>query len=65
MHNLSGNKVNEISSDTVLPETENSSTSIGKVDCVTRSVLVARNIVKSRMLIDLLSMLIRKNMLSE
>jgi len=65
MPNPSGNKVNEISSDTLLPETENSSASIGKVDCGTNSVMKVRTNVKSRMFIDLLFMLIRKNMLSE
>ena len=65
MPNPSGNKVNEKSSHTSLPETEKSSTSIGKVDCVTDIVLKFRNDVKSRMIIDLLFMLIRKNMLSE
>ena len=65
MPNPSGNKVNENSSDTSLPETEKSSTSIGKVDCGTDSILKVRNVVKSRMFIDLLSKLIRKNTLIE
>ena len=65
MPNPSVNKFNEISSDTSLPKTENSAASIGKVDCITVSVLKVRTVVKKRMFVDLLSMLIRKNMLSE
>ena len=65
MPNPSGNKVNGISSDTSLPKTENSSAGVGKVDCITNSVLKVRTVVKNRMFVDLLSMLIRKNMLSE
>ena len=65
MPNPSGNKVNEISSDTSLPATEKSSTSIGKVYCGTDSILKVRNVVKSRMFVELLSMLIRKNTLIE
>jgi hypothetical protein len=65
MPNPSGNKINEISSDTSLPKTQNSSASIGKGDCITDSVLKVRTVVKNRMFVDLLSILIRKNMLSE
>ena len=65
MPNPSGNKINQISSDTSLPKTENSSASIGKGDSITDSVLKVRTVVKNRMFVDLLSILIRKNMLSE
>ena len=65
MPNPGGNKVNEISSDTSIPETENSSASNGKIGRGTNSVMKVRTNVKSRMFIDLLFMLIRKNMLSE
>ena len=65
MPNPSGNKINEISSDTSLPKTQNSSDSIGKGHCITDSVLKVRTVVKNRMFVDLLSILIRKNMLSE
>ena len=65
MPNSSGNKINEISSDTFLPKTENSSASVGKGDCITDSVLKVITVVKNRMFVDLLSILIRKNMLSE
>jgi hypothetical protein len=65
MPNSSGNKINEISSDTSLPKTQNSSDSISKGHCITDSVLKVRTVVKNRMFVDLLSILIRKNMLSE
>ena len=51
----SGNKVNEISSATSIPETENSSASYGNIDCGTVSVLKVRTVVKNRMFVDLLS----------
>ena len=60
MPNPSGNKINQISSDTSLPKTENSSASIGKGDCITDSVLKVITVVKNRMFVDLLSILIRK-----
>ena len=65
MPNHSGNKFNEISIDTSIPKTEKSSASIFKVDCITDSVLKVRTVVKKRMFVDLLSMLVRKNLLSE
>ena len=65
MPNPSVNKVNDISSDTSVPVTENSSASIAKVECDMDSELKFRKVVKSRMFINLLSMLNRKNMLSE
>ena len=51
MPNPSGNKINEISSDTSLPKTENSSASIGKGDCITDSALKVSTVVKTECLL--------------
>ena len=65
MPNPSGNKVNEVSTDTSFPKIEKSSASIVKVDCIAYSGLKVITVVKKRMFVDLLSMLVRKNLLSE
>ena len=48
MPNPCGNKVNEISSDTSLPKTENSSANIVEVDCIMDSVLKVSTVVKKQ-----------------